>query len=144
VSVVRHSWLIDLLWSRGRTCGKAMCHVNVVGRLAPWSVGFAPVREQGQLCRPVVRHDTQRKYLRSGGNLKLRPVPRTERNKDNKTLNYTSTPPGANILLVAVGNVILVLLLSVEQKDVPIYLLSTVPQSLVILFCHFNRNYKNY
>jgi hypothetical protein len=41
----------------------------------------------------------QRKYLRSGGILKLRPVPHTERNKDNKTLNDTSTPPGANILL---------------------------------------------
>ena len=45
----------------------------------------------------------QREYLRSGGNLKLRPVPNPERNKDNKTLNYTSTPPGANILLPAVG-----------------------------------------
>jgi hypothetical protein len=46
-------------------------------------------------------HDRQRQYLRSGGNLKLRPVPHTERNKDNKTLNHTSTPPGANILLAA-------------------------------------------
>ena len=45
---------------------------------------------------------TNVQYLRSGGNLKLRLVPNIERNKDNKTLNYTSTPPGANILLVAV------------------------------------------
>jgi len=36
------------------------------------------------------------------GSLKLRPVPNTKRNKDNKTFNYTSTPPGANILLAAV------------------------------------------
>jgi hypothetical protein len=51
------------------------------------------------------RHENcrQRKYLRSGGNLKLRLVPSTERNKDNKTLNHTSTPPGANILLAVVG-----------------------------------------
>jgi hypothetical protein len=35
------------------------------------------------------------------GSLKLRPVPSTERNKDNKTFNHTSTPPGANILLAA-------------------------------------------
>jgi len=41
--------------------------------------------------------------LRSGGSLKLRLVPDTERNKDNKTLNYTSTPPDANILLCAVA-----------------------------------------
>ena len=41
----------------------------------------------------------QREYLRSGGNLELRPVHDTKRNKDNKTLNHTSTPPGANILL---------------------------------------------
>jgi hypothetical protein len=41
----------------------------------------------------------QREYLRSGGNLEPRPVPDTEWNKDNKTLNYASTPPGANILL---------------------------------------------
>jgi hypothetical protein len=50
----------------------------------------------------------QRQYLRSGGNLKLRPVPNTKRNKDNKTLIHTSTPPGANILLVAVRYSILI------------------------------------
>ena len=33
------------------------------------------------------------------GSLKPRPVPDTERNKDTKTLNYTSTPLDANALL---------------------------------------------
>jgi hypothetical protein len=35
------------------------------------------------------------------GSLELRPVPNTERNKDNKTLNYASTPLDANTLLAA-------------------------------------------
>ncbi len=79
MSFVRHSWLIDLLWMWEGSSGKAMCHVSLAGRLAPWCVGFAPVRGKGQLCRPVKRHDPQRLCLRSGAVSKPRPVPDTKR-----------------------------------------------------------------
>ena len=74
------------------------------------SVNFSVMRPYPKLIRPlklvvsqfVGRHCCQREYLRSGGSLKLRLVPSTKRNKDNKTFNHTSTPPDANIVLVAV------------------------------------------
>jgi hypothetical protein len=58
-----------------------------------------PMFEAQKLSRGIV-HNVN--ICDRAGSLKLRPVPSTKRNKDNKTFNYTSTPPGANILLGAV------------------------------------------
>ncbi|MFN5547890.1 MAG: hypothetical protein ACK5BJ_01905 [Bacteroidota bacterium] len=52
-------------------------------------------------------HGTQRLCFFSGALPKPRGVPDNERIKDTKTLDYASTPPGANILLCvvpAIGN----------------------------------------
>ena len=56
-------------------------------------------RNWGRTLVPQIGHNVN--ICDRAGSLKLRPVPNTKRNKDNKTLNYTSTPPGANILLAA-------------------------------------------
>jgi hypothetical protein len=46
----------------------------------------------------VLAHELQCLRLRSGAVSKPHPVPYTERNKDTKTLDYTSTPLDVNTL----------------------------------------------
>jgi hypothetical protein len=47
VSVNLYSWLIDLLRSRGRMCGKAMCHVSLAGQLPSGGLGLRPSASRG-------------------------------------------------------------------------------------------------